>query len=268
MTTPSETPTSTAAAPIPTRPQETLFISDLHLSEDRPDLLALFLDFLAGRAQGAGALFILGDLFDAWIGDDDDRPSHRAVIDALRHLADQGTACALMHGNRDFLIGRRFARAAGCRLLRDPACIRLGGEPVLLMHGDLLCTDDIPYQRFRRRVRNPIVQRLFLLKSLAARRQIAADYRARSGAATAEKTQAIMDVNPAEVARRIRRAKVRRLVHGHTHRPADHDLQLADQLAHRHALSDWHAHRGEVLVHDDTGWHREPVFPGHARRLG
>jgi UDP-2,3-diacylglucosamine hydrolase len=243
------------------RSEEALFISDLHLSEDRPETLALFLGFLATRASGVGSLFILGDLFDAWIGDDDDRPAHRAVIDALRRLTDQGTDCGLMHGNRDFLIGRRFARAAGCRVLRDPARIMLGGEPLLLMHGDLLCTDDLAYQRFRRRVRNPVVKRLFLLRPLASRRQVAADYRAKSAVATAEKTAQIMDVSPAEVARRMQRAKVRRLVHGHTHRPADHALRLGDRTAHRHVLSDWHPERGEVLVHDSTGWRREPVLP-------
>ena len=248
-------------APAVSQTTETLFISDVHLSDDDPGMLALFLGFLAHRARGAGALYILGDLFDAWIGDDDDRPAHQAIARALRALTDGGTTCALMHGNRDFLIGRRFARAAGCRLLRDPTRILLGGEPVLLMHGDLLCTDDIPYQRFRRRVRNPIVQRLFLFKRLAARRQIAADYRAKSTAATAEKQQDIMDVNPAEVARRMRRAKVQRLVHGHTHRPADHDLTLGHRRAYRHVLADWRPERGEVLIHDHTGWHREPVLP-------
>ncbi|MGB5737601.1 MAG: UDP-2,3-diacylglucosamine diphosphatase, partial [Thiohalocapsa sp.] len=197
--------------------------------------------------------------FDSWIGDDDNTPTHRAVVDALLALGDSGTACALMHGNRDFLIGRRFARAAGCALLRDPTRIELGGEPVLLMHGDLLCTDDIAYQRFRRKVRNPLVQRLFLWKSLAKRRRIAADYRQKSSVANEAKTQHIMDVNPDEVARRMQRAGVRRLVHGHTHRAADHDLRLGDQSATRHVLAEWHQDRGEVLVHDDDGWHRERI---------
>jgi len=240
--------------------QETLLVSDLHLAPERPEGIALFLRFLADRARGAGRLYILGDLFDAWIGDDDDTPAHRAVIDGLRALSNSGTSCALMHGNRDFLIGRRFARASGCRLLRDPARIALGGEPVLLMHGDLLCTDDVAYQRFRRKVRNPLVQRLFLLKRLEARRKIAADYRRRSAEAMAAKTEEIMDVSPQEVTRRIRRAGVQRLVHGHTHRPADHDLVVDGRIVRRHVLAEWHDGRGEVLVHADGQWWREPVL--------
>ena len=219
----------------------------------------MLLSFLDSRARDAARLFILGDLFDAWIGDDDDTPTHRAVIDALRSPGDAGTVCALMHGNRDFLIGRRFARAAGCELLRDPTRIELAGEPVLLMHGDLLCTDDIAYQRFRRKVRNPLIQRLFLWKSLAERRRIAADYRRKSKTATGAKSEDIMDVNPREVARRMHRARVRRLVHGHTHRPADHDMRIDDQAATRHVLAEWHQDHGEVLVHDERGWHRERI---------
>jgi len=233
-----------------------LFISDLHLAPERPGTIALFLDFLNSRARGAARLFILGDLFDAWIGDDDDTPTHRAVIESLRRLSDSGTVCALMRGNRDFLLGRRFARAAGCTLLRDPTCIELDGERLLLMHGDLLCTDDLAYQRFRRRVRNPLVQRLFLWKSLAERRRIAADYRQKSSAANMAKTEDIMDVNPGEVVRRMQRADVRRLVHGHTHRAADHELQVNRGSAMRHVLSEWHDDHGEVLVHHPGSWSR------------
>ncbi|MCF7993195.1 MAG: UDP-2,3-diacylglucosamine diphosphatase, partial [Thiohalocapsa sp.] len=169
---------------------ETLFISDLHLSPDHPGTTALLLQFLRERAPGAAALFILGDLFDTWIGDDDD--THAQVRQALAALNAGGTRCRIMRGNRDFLLGRRFARQTGCELLPDPALINLDGEPVLLMHGDLLCTDDVPYQRFRRRVRNPVVQWLFLLQPLARRRRIAADYRRKSRATTAEKTMQIM----------------------------------------------------------------------------
>lgn len=238
---------------------ETLFISDLHLSAERPALLALFLDFLRRRAAGAERLFILGDLFDAWIGDDDDALPE--VRRALRALTRAGTGCALMHGNRDFLIGRRFARATGCRLIRDPYRIRLGGAPALLMHGDLLCTDDISYQRFRRRVRNPIVQRLFLWSPLQQRRRIAHDYRRRSAAATAGKGTEIMDVNAEAVARRLRRHRVQRLVHGHTHRPGDHRLVLDGRERVRHVLADWSDQRGEALVHRDGEWNRAPWPP-------
>ena len=236
---------------------ETLFISDLHLSPERPGCTALFTDLLAGRARGAEALYILGDLFDTWIGDDDD--TYDPVLDALRSLTASGVACRIMRGNRDFLLGRRFARSTGCELLPDRAVVRLGGARVLLMHGDLLCTDDIPYQRFRRKVRNPVVQWLFLRQRLAKRRRIAADYRQRSGAATSEKPAEIMDVNQQAVQQALRSAGARVLVHGHTHRPADHALTLEDAPATRRVLADWSDTRGEVLVYAHEQWRREAV---------
>lgn len=238
---------------------ETLFVSDLHLAPERPATVELFLRFLRGRAQRAGALYILGDLFDAWIGDDDDQPPYPEIRRALRDLTDSGTRCLIMHGNRDFLIGRAFARATGCTLLRDPSRIDLAGTRTLLMHGDLLCTDDVPYQRFRRRVRNPVVQRMFLWKSLARRRAIAADYRRKSGAAMAEKTEDIMDVNQQTVERYMRRFRAARLIHGHTHRPADHPFQLDGAPVVRNVLAEWRDDRGEVLVVSDDGPRREAV---------
>jgi UDP-2,3-diacylglucosamine hydrolase len=237
---------------------ETLFISDLHLSAERPGTVALFLHFLATRARKARRVYILGDLFDAWIGDDDDAPPVPEVRAALRDLTRSGTACLLMHGNRDFLIGRRFARDTGCTLLRDPTRVDLGGNATLLMHGDLLCTDDVAYQRFRRRMRNPLVQRLFLWKSLARRRAMAADYRRKSGAATAMKAEQIMDVNPQTVQDYLHRHGVRILIHGHTHRPADHRLTVDGQEATRRVLAEWHPDRAEVLVWADGHFHREP----------
>lgn len=245
---------------------ETLFISDLHLAPEHPATVRLFLDFLAGRAREAVRLYILGDLFDAWIGDDDDTPPYPEIRAALRGLTAAGTACALMHGNRDFLIGRAFCRDTGCTPLRDPMRILLDGEAVLLMHGDLLCTDDLAYQRFRRRVRNPLVRRLFLWRSLEYRRRLAADYRRKSGAATAEKAPEIMDVNPHTVARYLNRFDARRLVHGHTHRPAEHDLDLRGRDARRSVLAQWHEGRGEVLVQARGVWWRESVpAPGPVR---
>ncbi len=243
---------------------ETLFISDLHLSPERPATVQLFLSFLDGRARRAQRLYILGDLFDAWIGDDDDTPPYPEIRAALRALSDSGTACAIMHGNRDFLIGRAFCRDTGCTLLSDPTLLELDGQPVLLMHGDLLCTDDLAYQRFRRRIRNPLVTRLFLWKSLASRRQVAEDYRRKSGAATAGKSAEIMDVNAETVADYLRRFHAERLVHGHTHRPGDHELVVDSKGAHRLVLAEWHDDRGEVLVHTPGAWHREPVLPGDA----
>jgi UDP-2,3-diacylglucosamine hydrolase len=226
---------------------ETLFISDLHLSPQRPATIELFLGFLAGRARRAERLYILGDLFDAWIGDDDDAPPHPAIIAALRSLSDKGTEVLFQHGNRDFLIGRRFAKRSGCHLLDDPVTVDLYGRQTLLMHGDLLCTDDVPYQKFRRKARNPWFQKLFLLRSLKKRRRIAADYRRRSGEAVAAKAAAIMDVNQGAVEGAMRQAGVDLLIHGHTHRPARHAFALDGKAAVRWVLSDWQPERGEAL---------------------
>jgi len=239
---------------------ERLFIADLHLSPERPETVALFLGFLADRARRAAQLYILGDLFDAWIGDDDDTPPYPEIRAALRELG-ATTACALLHGNRDFLIGRGFARDTGCRLVRDPTTIELAGARTLLMHGDRLCTDDRPYQRFRRRVRNPLVKRVFLWRPLAKRRALAADYRRRSGSATAAKCEAIMDVNAQAVARTMRLHGADRLVHGHTHRPNDHDFVLDGRPVRRSVLAEWHPRCGEVLVCDGGHWWREAVEP-------
>jgi len=240
----------------------TLFISDLHLAPERPVTIECFLGLLRKRAREAQALYILGDLFDAWIGDDDDQPPYPEIRAALRGLTESGTDCYLMHGNRDFLIGRAFARDTGCKLLADPTPVDLAGTPTLLMHGDLLCTDDVPYQKFRRRIRNPLVRRLFLWKSLSERRAIAADYRRKSGAAIAEKTQAIMDVNQRTVEKYMRRFSAQRLIHGHTHRPADHSFMLDGNPVTRLVLTEWHTNRGEVLAVSENGWKREEIRLG------
>lgn len=240
---------------------ETLFISDLHLAPERPATVALFLGFLSGRARGADTLYVLGDLFDAWIGDDDDTPPYPRIRSALRELTASGTRCMLMHGNRDFLIGRTFARDTGCTLLKDPTLVELTGTRSLLMHGDLLCTDDLPYQKFRRRIRNPVVTRLALWKSLEKRRAMAADYRRKSGAAMAEKTGDIMDVNQGTVEDYMRRFDATRLIHGHTHRPADHPFELDGRKVTRSVLAEWHEDRGAVLVCSTNGWSRERVAP-------
>jgi len=240
----------------------TLFISDLHLAPDRPATVERLLGLLRKRAREAQALYILGDLFDAWIGDDDDQPPYPEIRAALRGLTASGTGCYLMHGNRDFLIGRAFARATGCKLLTDPTPVDLVGTPTLLMHGDLLCTDDVPYQKFRRRIRNPVVRRLFLWKSLPKRRAVADDYRRKSGVAIAEKTPTIMDVNQRTVEEYMRRFAARRLIHGHTHRPADHSFTLDGNPVTRLVLAEWHPDRGEVLAVSEHGWKREEIRLG------
>lgn len=229
----------------------TLFISDLHLDAHRPAVTRLFLDFLAGiDARQCTGLYILGDLFEAWIGDDDDNAHYQQVIAGLRAATVRGLPIWIMHGNRDFLLGDRFARATGCTLLADPSLIELDGLPTLLMHGDTLCTDDQEYLQFRNLVRNPDWQRQFLAKPLEERRRIAAGLRETSRQRTGEKQAEIMDVNPQTVRDTMRRYGVTRLIHGHTHRPAVHDMTIDELPAQRIVLGDWYE-QGSLLRCDN-----------------
>jgi UDP-2,3-diacylglucosamine hydrolase len=240
----------------------TLFVSDLHLDPARPAITALFLDFLARQAGRADACYILGDLFEAWVGDDDDAELGRAVAGALRALADSGVPVHFLHGNRDFLIGERFAAAAGVRLLPESEAINLYGEPVLLLHGDTLCTDDADYQAFRAQVRDPAWQARLLELPLAQRRALAGQLRETSQQATQLKETAITDVNLEAVDGALRARGIRRMIHGHTHRPAIHEWMLDGQPARRAVLGDWYD-RGSVLRCDVTGWRLEPLpLPG------
>ncbi len=240
----------------------TLFVSDLHLDPARPAITALFLDFLARQAGRADACYILGDLFEAWIGDDDDAELGRRVAGALRALADSGVSVHFLHGNRDFLIGERFAAAAGVRLLPESEAIDLYGEPVLLLHGDTLCTDDADYQAFRAQVRDPAWQARLLELPLAQRRALAGQLRETSQQATQLKETAITDVNLEAVDGALRARGIRRMIHGHTHRPAIHEWMLDGQPARRVVLGDWYD-RGSVLRCDVTGWRLEPLpLPG------
>jgi UDP-2,3-diacylglucosamine hydrolase len=224
----------------------TLFISDLHLDPERPAVTELFLELLVTRARTADALYILGDLFEAWIGDDDTSPMNRVVCEGLKHCAMSGTPVFVMHGNRDFLLGSRFAEASGCTLLQDPALVDLYGTPVLLMHGDLLCTDDEEYMAFRAMVRDTQWQHELLSKSLEERQQIAKEMRTRSREQTGGKPESIMDVNTGAVIRTMTEYQVQRLVHGHTHRPAIHELVISGQPAQRIVLGDWYE-QGSLL---------------------
>ena len=229
----------------------TLFISDLHLEATRPDITEQFLELLRGEAASAEALYILGDLFEQWIGDDDPDPEKLRIIRALRRLTSTGVPCFLLHGNRDFLIGRRFAKASGIRLLQDGTVIDLYGQRVLLLHGDVLCTDDHSYQRLRKIVRNPLVQLIFRWMSLRQRQRLAEKIRAGSKQHIGATAASIMDVNPQAVIETLRRYSVDIIVHGHTHRPAIHQLSGLGKSATRIVLGDWHT-QGSVLR-----WHRE-----------
>jgi len=232
----------------------TLFISDLHLDPERPAVTGLFLGFLATRAREADAVYILGDLFEAWIGDDDDAPLNLEVMQGIRACVDAGTPVYVMHGNRDFLLGDRFAARSGCMLLTDPARIDLYGTPTLLMHGDLLCTDDIEYLAFRGMVRDSGWQSALLAKPLAVRREMAADMRRNSREANAGKPESIMDVNPAAVRDAMTQHAVLQLIHGHTHRPGVHEMQIAGQPARRYVLGDWYD-QGSMLECNREGCH-------------
>ena len=234
-----------------------LLISDLHLEQERPDISRAFLHFLESRASEAEALYILGDFFEVWIGDDAISPFQRRIAQALRQLSDSGTRIYLMHGNRDFMIGQAFCREAGCSLLHDPSLVELGGEKVLLMHGDSLCTQDEAYMRLRRWLRNPLS--LFILRNLplAARRKLARKLRTESREQTRMKASDIVDVTPAEVPRIMAAHGVRTLIHGHTHRPAVHQLEVAGQPARRIVLGDWDS-QGWALQVDGQDFHLAP----------
>jgi len=234
-----------------------LLISDLHLEEQRPDITRAFLHFLQTRARQAEALYILGDFFEVWVGDDGMSPFQHDIACALRELSDAGTRIFLMHGNRDFLIGRAFCREAGCTLLKDPSIVHFNGEPVLLMHGDSLCTLDVGYMKLRRLLRNPLS--LFILRHLplTTRRKLARKLRSESRAQTRMKAREIIDVTPDEVPRIMAEHGVRTLIHGHTHRPAEHALEVSGQSARRIVLGDWDS-QGWALQIDEQGLHQAP----------
>ena len=224
----------------------TLFISDLHLDASRPDIGAHFLQFLATEARTADALYILGDLFESWIGDDAPDPDQSAAITGLRSLTDSGVPCFVMHGNRDFLLGEHFCRMSGARLLADPVMLTVYGAPVLLMHGDALCTDDHSYQRLRATVRDAGWQRRFLALTVRQRRALADAARDGSKAHTAAVAYTITDVNADSVATVMRDSGAVTLLHGHTHRPAIHALRVDGRDCTRIVLGDWYT-QGSVL---------------------
>jgi len=230
-------------------PARYLFVSDVHLDVAAPEAQRQFLDFLRTRVAGARALYILGDLFESWVGDDDVGGDRADVLAALRALTASGVACFLLHGNRDFLIGEDFCRETGCQLLPDPVVAAIDGEPVLLTHGDALCTDDHAYQELRSIVRTPAWQRRFLSLPLSDRRLLANEARAGSRAHTARVIPKIMDVNAAAVHAAFEAARVRRIIHGHTHRPAIHDVLVEGQPVQRIVLGAWYE-QGSYLAYE------------------
>ena len=243
----------------------TLFISDLHLDPSRPAITELFLDFLRGEARQAEALYILGDLFEAWIGDDTPSSAADAVALALREVSDAGVPVYFIRGNRDFLLGNDYAARAGMRILPDPSVIKLYGKPVLLQHGDLLCTDDVAYQAFRAQTRNPAFIAQFLSQSLEARVAFAQKARAASQAHQSEMKQddkatfeTVTDVAVAEVVATFQRYGVDTMIHGHTHRPAIHTVNAGEHSFTRIVLGDWYE-QGSVLRVDADGFRLEAL---------
>ena len=230
----------------------TLFISDLHIDASCRQIIRQFTEFLQTEARGADALYILGDLFDSWVGDDAPDAGQSAAIAAIKSLTASGVPCFVMHGNRDFLLGPKFCADTGARLLPDPVIVTLYGEPVLVMHGDALCTDDRAYQRLRATVRDADWQRQFLALSVAARRTLAGAARTGSQAHMASMEDAITDVNAESVAAALRAAGTSFLLHGHTHRPGIQSLSVDGRECARIVLGDWH-NEGSLLRWDSNG---------------
>jgi UDP-2,3-diacylglucosamine hydrolase len=237
----------------------TLFISDLHLSPDTPEATDSLLRFLREKAPAAAALYVLGDLFEYWIGDEGlAQPFAQEVARAFHALTKGGVPVYFMHGNRDFLLGERFALASGMTLLSDPAIVDLYGTRTLLMHGDTLCSDDVEYQKFRAMVRNPAWQQAFLAKPLDERVRMAREVRGKSEQAKQVKDMTIMDVTPATVDETFRRNEYARMIHGHTHRPARHEHKVDGRTCERWVLADWYGH-GSCLLCDASGCRDQPL---------
>ncbi len=238
----------------------TLFISDLHLQSERPHITRAFFEFLDQHACQANALYILGDFFNLWLGDDDQTPLSLEVASRLKQLSNQGTSVYLMHGNRDFLIGKKYCLQAGATLIKDPSTIDLEGTPALIMHGDSLCLDDRSYQRYRRIIRSPAIRLLQHVLPLSLRRRIAGNIKNQSGKAKSHKSVQIMDVTSDEVVRQFQSHKLNLLIHGHTHRPEIHQLTHNAQNLQRIVLGDWDQ-LGWYLKWEADGQHQLISFP-------
>ena len=230
----------------------TLFIADLHLSDERPEKLRLFERFMAGPARAADTLYILGDLIEVWAGDDDRTPPHAWLIEQLREFTSNGGRLYVMRGNRDFLMGRRFCDETGAVMLEDPSTIELYGQSVLIMHGDLLCTQDVSYQRYRRLVHTPWFQKLFLAIPGFLRVSIAHGFRSLTRYLSSGKSTTMTDVEQQTVEAMMRQYQVPLLIHGHTHRPAIHDFAMDGRNCRRIVIGDWYE-QDSVLVSDERG---------------
>lgn len=238
----------------------TLFISDLHLEPSRPEMTQIFLRFLSGPARHADALYIMGDLFDLWIGDDANMALYPTEIAALRAHSDTGVPLCLMHGNRDFLIGQDFLGATGATLLNDPTVIDLHGTPTVLSHGDMLCTADLAHMKGRQEWLNPAKQKAFLAQPVDVREKIARQLRQESTHNKSIKATEIMDVTQQAVEDLLGQHDVRQLIHGHTHRPAIHDFRMGGDDCRRIVLSDWHDDHGSMLVCDENGCRLQNLY--------
>lgn len=236
----------------------TLFISDLHLSDVRPGQLVAFRNLLGGPARYASHIYILGDLFEAWAGDDDDSPGHEEIQTIIRDCVNSGTKISVMRGNRDYLLGKRFAEKTGVELLPDIVTVNLYGKDVLLMHGDLLCTRDWQYQWMRRIINNRPAICLFLCLPLSIRKRIWHGVRNLTQQSVADKLPEIMDVDEESIRKLIQKYPVDWLIHGHTHRPNDHEINFANRTVHRYVLGDWYQ-QDSVLVVDDKSCQRMTV---------
>jgi len=230
----------------------TLFISDLHLEAERPDIAKQLLSFLETEASEADDLYILGDLFEAWVGDDDPNTHYFTIKRALRKLVDGGIPVYFMHGNRDFMIGRGFANETGVEILKDPYKVQMYGQKVLLSHGDVLCTDDVQYQRIRKMTRDPEWQATILARPLKDRLRMAEEARRQSLEQTLNLSMEITDVNQSAVEQAIQKFGVDILLHGHTHRPGVHDVQIGTRKAKRIVLGDWYT-QGSMVRWDSRG---------------
>ena len=231
----------------------TLFLSDIHVSDEHPEISEHLKEFLLEEKFKINTIYILGDLFEYWLGDDDPNPSYREIKLLLKNLSQKGISIFFMHGNRDFLIGEKFAEEAGCHILPDPHVMDLFGKKVLMSHGDIFCTDDKEYQSFRNQTRDPAWKESILSKSLRFREEFAKKARLESSKHTSSKKNEIMDVNKDEIIKMYEKYNVDIIIHGHTHRPAIHDIFFNGKNCQRIVLGDWYE-QGSILRCDEAGF--------------